>query len=132
MKTPPPFERAAPSPPDWLDGAALDEWRRVTPMLDELHLIKEADAPSLAAYCVTWGVIVDTSEIIRREGYTMPGTTRLVAHPLVGVRARAIDALRPLAAAFGLSPASESNLSTPPIPDSDDDPFAAPSNGYGS
>ena len=41
----PAFERCAPDPPDWLEGEALAEWRRVVPTLESLGLIKAEDAP---------------------------------------------------------------------------------------
>ena len=110
--------------PTWLGGAARDEWLRIVPQLEQLGLLKEADGPLLTAYCLCWQTIVDTSQILAVEGYTEPGAKRQVAHTAVGIRARAIADLRQLAAQFGLSPASESGLSAPPIPDDEDDPFA--------
>ena len=117
--------------PNWLGGAARDEWLRVVPQLEALNLLTEAHGPLLTAYCVKWQEIVDMTAILATEGYFEMGTKRQVAHTAVGIRARAIADLRQLAAQFGLSPASESGLSAPLIPDSDDDPFAAPQ-GYGS
>ncbi|MET0996341.1 MAG: phage terminase small subunit P27 family [Mycobacterium sp.] len=110
--------------PSWLGGAARDEWERVVPQLEALDLLKEADGPLLAAYCLKWQEIVDMSAILAVEGYMEQGAKRQVAHTAVGIRARAIADLRQLAAQFGLSPASESGLSAPAVPIDDDDPFA--------
>ena len=117
--------------PSWLGGAARDEWERIVPQLTVLNLLKPEDGPLLTAYCLCWQTIVDCTAILAVEGYFEQGTKRQVAHSAVGVRATAIRDLRQLAAEFGLSPSSESNLSTPPIPQDDDDPFAAPSS-YGT
>ena len=117
--------------PNWLGGAARDEWLRIVPQLEALNLLKDEDCAMLTAYCLCWQTIVDTTQILAVEGYMEQGVKRQVAHAAVGIRARAIADLRQLAAQFGLSPASESGLSAPLIPDSDDDPFAAPQ-GYGS
>jgi P27 family predicted phage terminase small subunit len=123
---PPAFEKCAPTVPDWLEGAALAEWQRVVPTLESLGLVKAEDAPMLVSYCLTWQTVVDMSAIIRAEGYTESNPSgRRVAHPAVLMRASAMRDLRPLAAHFGLSPWSESNLAAAAVPDDEDDPFAA-------
>jgi P27 family predicted phage terminase small subunit len=121
----PAFERDEPTVPDWLDGAALDEWRRVVPTLTSLNLLKPEDGPLLVSYCLTWQEVSDLSAIIRAEGLleTNPSGRR-VAHPAVLMRAAAIRDLRPLAQHFGLSPWSESNIAAASVPDAEDDPFA--------
>ena len=128
IRKPPAFERCAPDVPDGLDGAALEEWRRVVPSLEALDLLKPEDMPMLASYCLCWQTIADTSAVIRAEGYMVANpSARAAAHPLVAVRATAIRDLRPLAAHFGLSPWSESNLAAAAVPEDSDDPFAASS-----
>ena len=78
----------------------------------------------MAAYCLTWQTVAEMSAIIRAEGYTMANPSgRRVAHPVVAIRATAIRDLRPLAAHFGLSPWSESNLAAAAVPDDEFDPF---------
>ena len=123
---PPAFERYAPDPPPWLEGEALAEWRRVAPTLEALDLIKPEDAAMLAAYCLTWQTVADMSAIIRAEGFTTANPSgRMVAHPAAVIRAAAIRDLRPLAAHFGLTPWSESNLAAAATGDTDvNDPFA--------
>ena len=83
---PPAFERGAPPVPPCLDGAALEEWRKVTPTLEALELLKPEDAPMLASYCLTWGVVVDMSAVIRAEGFTAvnPSSGRCGAAPCCG------------------------------------------------
>lgn len=132
IPTPPAFERCEPAMPPWLSGAARDEWERVVPALSALNLLKEGDGPLLTAYCLCWQTIVDTSAILAVEGYTEPGAKRQVAHSAVGIRNRAIADLRQLAVQFGLSPASESGLSAPMVPQDADDPFASVPSEYGT
>jgi P27 family predicted phage terminase small subunit len=122
---PPAFERYAPDPPPWLEGEALAEWRRVAPTLEALDLIKPEDAAMLAAYCLTWQTVADMSAIIRAEGFTTANPSgRMVAHPAAVIRAAAIRDLRPLAAHFGLTPWSESNLAAATGDTDVNDPFA--------
>jgi P27 family predicted phage terminase small subunit len=117
--------------PNWLGGAARDLWESVVPDLERLGLLKEGDSPLLVSLCLKWQEVVDMTAILVREGYFEMGAKRQVAHTAVGIRARAIADLRPLAAQFGLSPASEANLAAPQVPDDGADPFAA-GGGYGS
>jgi len=46
-----------PQPPEWLQGEALEEWRRVERISDYRECIKESDRGILTAYCVLWGDI---------------------------------------------------------------------------
>ena len=100
------------------------------PQLEALDLLKEADGAMLAAYCVCWQTIVDMTQILAVEGYMEQGDNRQVAHAAVGIRARAVADLRQLANQFGLSPASESGLSAPLLPDTT--MIRSPHPGYGS
>lgn len=45
---------AFPDPPEWLQGVALDEWRRVQAISDYAVCIKASDRGILAAYCVLY------------------------------------------------------------------------------
>jgi P27 family predicted phage terminase small subunit len=57
-------EPCIPDPPKQLRGAALDEWKRVTPELYELGLLTELDRAALAAYCQAWRQWIEAEQTI--------------------------------------------------------------------
>ena len=48
-----------PAPPKHLGGAAKKEWRRITPLLEELGLISGLDVAALSLYCQSYGRLVE-------------------------------------------------------------------------
>ncbi len=48
-----------PAPPKHLCKSAAKEWRRITPLLEELGLISGLDVAALGLYCQTYGRMVD-------------------------------------------------------------------------
>jgi P27 family predicted phage terminase small subunit len=48
-----------PSPPKHLGPAARKEWRRITPLLEELGLVSGLDVAALALYCQSYGRLVE-------------------------------------------------------------------------
>lgn len=133
VKSGPAFRRIAPKPPTWLSREAAAEWKRVTPGLQRLDLLKEEDRALLAAYCETWAQFVTATRMVTAEGITTEvvsisasgsETTRTVAHPAVAIASRAGRELRGFAAQFGLSPSSEQALARGADDgDEDDNPF---------
>jgi P27 family predicted phage terminase small subunit len=129
----PAFRRIAPNPPTWLSREAAAEWRRVTPGLQRLDLLKEEDRAVLSAYCETWAQFVEATRLVTREGITSEvttvsasgsETTRTVPHPAVAIARSAGRELRAYAAQFGLSPSSEQVLARGADDGEDDNPFA--------
>ncbi|WP_099024705.1 phage terminase small subunit P27 family [Mycolicibacterium palauense] len=112
VEPPPPFKRSAPAPPTWLSREAKAEWRRVIPELQRLDVIKPEDRASLAAYCETWARYVTAVRQYRAEGITLvnPESGRVHRHPAVAIAETAGTQLRAFAAEFGLTPASERNV----------------------
>lgn len=50
----PHLEAGAPSCPEWLDGDAKREWRRVVGPLDAAGVLTRADRAAFAGYCQAW------------------------------------------------------------------------------
>jgi P27 family predicted phage terminase small subunit len=125
---PPKFAREAPEPPEWLDGEALAEWRRIVPDLENLDLLKPADRATLTTYCETWARFVDAVAEYKANGLTLinPDSGRVGKNPAVAIAEAAATQLRAFANDFGLSPAAERTISTTVKPDggADLDPFA--------
>lgn len=129
----PAFRRIAPNPPTWMSAEAKAEWRRVTPGLQRLDLLKEEDRAVLAAYCETWSQFVTATRTVTREGITTEvttisasgsETTRTVPHPAVAIARSAGRELRAMAVQFGLTPSSEQALARGADDGEDDNPFA--------
>lgn len=116
VKTPPPFDRGAPDPPEWLADEAKDLWRRVAPTLDRLELLKPEDAEVFAAYCTAWAVFVDAVKTYQAEGLivTNKRSGRKAVHPAVTAAQSASRDMLRLAQEFGLTPAAELNLAKKP------------------
>lgn len=56
----PDFNPDTPTPPDILNGVALNEWNRVTPELERLGLLTIFDRTILAQYCILWKQLHDS------------------------------------------------------------------------
>jgi P27 family predicted phage terminase small subunit len=124
VKQPPGFVRLPPEPPGFLDGEALNEWRRVVPELQRLQITKPVDRAALTAYCLTWQRLCDAQAEIRRNGGLLhensQGTTR---HPAVAIVEAASKELRAWCGEFGFTPSAEGRLNTPEG-EHEENPFA--------
>lgn len=62
------YKQLTSTPPDYLKGEALKEWRRVVPLLKKDTPIAELDRMTLANYCQTAGVVIDCQRYINEYG----------------------------------------------------------------
>ena len=124
VKPAPSFVRLPPACPDFLHGAAREEWDRVVPELARLELAKPIDGASLTAYCLAWQRLVDAQRLIDEEGLTSRTAQGVGVAPWVRVVEGASKELRAWAHEFGLTPASEGNVSAGGGVSDDDDPFS--------
>lgn len=123
----PNFNRGEPDQPEWLSEEARAEWDRITPGLTRLGLLKPEDRALLVSYCEMWSQYVDALAVVREEGLIVTnvktGMTR--RHPAQAMVESLGQQLRAIGAQFGLSPASERNLSKAADAEADgEDPFA--------
>jgi|SRR5579885_507585 len=109
---PPAFVRVAPQEPEGLSDRAREEWQRVVPILDRLHLLQPGHRSALIAYCETFATFEMVAERLRERGD--PKDARLLLQ--IGAQ------LRSWLSEFGLTPSSEAKLK-PPEPDEDDSDF---------
>ena len=127
VKPPPPFERAAPEPPDWLSAEARMQWALCAPSLERLDVLKGEDQAAFTAFCETWATYVEALHRVRAEGLTItnPQSGLAKVNPAFSaMRDALIDLLRS-GREFGLTPASEQNVARLAGRESDDDdPFA--------
>jgi P27 family predicted phage terminase small subunit len=121
VKQPPGFQRLPPVAPATLGPYAQQEWDRLVPELQRLHLTKPADASALMAHCENFEVFVRATDDIHVNGLFDPENRRV--NPAVAIQRNAQAAIRAWVSEFGLSPAAEAKLSTPEAVDGDDNPF---------
>ena len=104
------------APPDWLDDAAKDEWRRLAPMLARLGVLTETDADALAAYCESWTTWKQATQKIRTFGMVVKaskaGVELPVISPYVKIAERALAHMRSFLVEFGMTPSSRARIHT--------------------
>lgn len=127
---------AIPTAPDHLNPEALEEWKRVTPLLLDLGLITEIDRAALAAYCQAYGRWVNAEHSIARlnaaegsdghageVGITPSGYKQISV--LMQISNRAQETMAKFAAEFGMTPSSRSRV-TPSAPGTQGELFGKP------
>ena len=103
--------------PDWFDEVAQAEWKRITPILAKMRILKQTDMAQLAVYCEAWGEFMLCTAAIEEEGMThTTANGNIIQHPLVGIKNKATERINRLAAKFGLDPSSWSTMEVPEQP----------------
>jgi P27 family predicted phage terminase small subunit len=97
--------------PAWLDPIAKAEWRRIAPLLDQMHLLTALDVAMLASYCHAYSELQQATEILKSRGrtFTTPNGYKQ-QRPEVGIAHRAMLLIRLFAGEFGFSPSSRMRL----------------------
>ena len=123
-------ELAQPSPPDFLNEHAKEEWDRVAGTLFRTGLMTELDRSVLAAYCQSYGRWVQAeralAQMAEAQADAVPALT-IVTHngtamqnPLIGIANKAkADTVR-YALQFGMTPSARSKVSASPHDEVDD------------
>ncbi len=105
---------SAPSPPSYLKGEALSEWRRITPELERMGILSHLDRAILTAYCSSWSKYVALGRRLDTEGEVVAGHRGVARkNPAWQIYRDASTLCITLAKELGLSPASRSRLNTP-------------------
>lgn len=106
-----------PTPPAFLKGAALEEWRRVVPLLAETGQLSKLDRGLLTCWCVTWSEFLIAVETLATEGPTIVSGGKVREHPAFRRRVALGRELRQLAVTLRLAPAKGRVVAKPPEPD---------------
>ncbi len=107
-----------PDPPELLQGAALAEWLRVTPLLAEVGLIAKLDRAVLAGYCQAWGRWVDAEGELAKTGLIVRAPNGFpMQSPYLPIVNRALDQVRQMAEQIGLSGSARSRIKAGDVPD---------------
>jgi P27 family predicted phage terminase small subunit len=112
-----------PEPPPFLEGYAAEEWRRVVVELYRLKLVTLVDINPLAAYCQSYKIWREATELMNEvaaTGAQMKGLLvgkengELMKNPLRTVaREAAADMVR-FASEFGLTPSARARIAAGP------------------
>jgi len=116
-------ESNAPAPPKWLTGAALEEWKRIVPLLLAENSLTHWDRAALVTYCEEWKLYVTCTQKLRMvRGLVVAGSRKQkTEHPLLRIREKCFRRLMQVCAEFGMTPAARSRLNVKP--ESLDDPL---------
>ena len=100
-----------PEPPDHIQGAALDEWRRISPELAAIGLLSNVDRNALAACCQLWATIAEAEEKLRTCGLVATTTNGTeIQSPWLGIRNKALALYHKYLVEFGMTPSSRGRL----------------------
>jgi P27 family predicted phage terminase small subunit len=102
----------APEPPDHLDRAALDEWKRLTPILMEMGILSKADGAALALYCDAYSRWLRARMDVLKRGSiveTAAGTLKL--NPHIYLINSSMRLMKELLVEFGCTPSARSRVS---------------------
>ena len=122
---PQPLPLQNPRAPKNLDAVGRAKWDELVPQLRTAGILTEIDIDALNLYCDAWARWTKARDQIKANGATQLTENGFeVASPHVAFLNRAHDDLRRLAAEFGMTPSSRSNVSaTPPKPSDKDKEF---------
>jgi P27 family predicted phage terminase small subunit len=110
-----------PEPPEVIQGTALAEWHRITPLLHGAGLLTVIDGPALAAYCQSYATWVEAQEEIRRSGTVIRSLhNQPMVSPYVKVANVAWQQWTRMLTEFGMSPSSRSRVKVPDAPPATD------------
>ncbi len=109
-----------PDPPELLteaaargDKAALEEWKRVTPLLADVGLIAKLDRAIIAAYCMAWARWIDCERQLVTTGLIVKAPNGYPMYsPYLTASNKALDQVRQLSEQIGLSGSSRSRIKT--------------------
>lgn len=109
----PSYKALSSTPPDWLDCAALAEWKRLEPLLRANALLTEADYAAFSLYCQAYSDYQRLTKLIREEGETVPDKFgSMKKHPALSAKAQAYSTLVEMLKQFGFSPNARQRISS--------------------
>ena len=107
-------ETGIPSPPDFLNADALQEWGRMSEKLYSLGMISKIDRALFAAYCQSFGKWAEAERLLRDKGPLMKTSNgNIIQSPLVGIANKAMKEMRDSASLMGIPATMRSKVSAP-------------------
>lgn len=121
----PQFDPSMPTPPEWLDAAALVEWGRLACTLHKMGLLSEEFRVAYALLCDAYSDYIRACQECREKGHFLESIQGAAYQaPWLGWKNKTRKDLVALLAEFGLTPASKSRVSAKSEKQEDANPFA--------
>lgn len=122
-------KRVVPSCPAYLDDSGKVAWGRLSVLLDRMGVLTEADTSALERLCDCYTDILESRDLIRRDGRTyttmdMNRNTLIKANPAVAQLRAADSQFKSYLVEFGLTPAARSKVHATPDDNDKKDPLA--------
>jgi P27 family predicted phage terminase small subunit len=100
-----------PDPPALLEGEALAEWHRVTPLLAEVGLIAKLDRAIITGYCQAWARWIECETALRTTGLIVKAANGFPMYsPYLTASNKALDQVRQMSEQIGLSGSARSRI----------------------
>jgi P27 family predicted phage terminase small subunit len=112
--------KRTPKVPEWLGEYAAAEWKRVGKDLVARRILTDDNLSLLESYCVSVGMVRESSETIRDQGTTITTEKGVARHPAVQTLKEFLGESRRLASELGLTPTSRNKIGSPPEEIDDD------------
>ena len=107
-----------PSPPDFLNADALQEWGRMSEKLYQLGMLAEIDRGIFAAYCQAFGRWAEVERMVKEKGFLIKTAKgNIIQSPLVGIANKAMKEMRDNAAIMGIPATMRTRVHPIQIPD---------------
>lgn len=116
------------SPPDWLEGAALEKWHEVVAVLTGMRVMTVADRETIARYCALWEQWKKNYDVVKRGADVIitrdaNGEVKYMqVTPYASQMTKIATLLLRIEQEFGLTPSSRSQVTI--HGSRDDDPLA--------
>jgi P27 family predicted phage terminase small subunit len=120
-KNEPQLEPAMPEPPEVLEGDALKEWNRISPLLHGAGLLTALDGAALAVGCQSYGIYIEATRNIRKSGTVIKSIQgQPMMSPYLKVANVALQQWTRMLAEFGMTPSSRTRIKVPDAPPASD------------
>jgi len=114
----PKLKAKAPDCPLWLDEVARAEWERLSPIMERIGLLTEADGWMLANACQEYSDILKYRKVVAEDGATyahtnVKGEKNVVTRPEAILLYKAQQMLKSYCVELGLTPSARSRIQLP-------------------
>jgi P27 family predicted phage terminase small subunit len=105
-----------PKRPEWLDAEGKKAWDQLTPILERMRVLTEADGFALAVLCESWSRYRRATDMLIQYGDVYPvknpdGTLKMLRRsPYSAMQMELALNVRRMLAEFGLTPAARGRL----------------------
>jgi P27 family predicted phage terminase small subunit len=101
--------------PAHLDDEAKKEWKRLSPILQRMRVLTEADYIALANLCVAYSTLIKAQSALSKTGLLVKTPSGYVQQsPLVSIVRSQMEMINRLCGEFGLTPSSRSRIQIQP------------------